>query len=152
MEIIRDKIIQSIKYPTGAHIQENIPNIKLLAKAFEKIGSLQRRDLNIFCRGSSGAIIAALFSSFVPNKCQIIHVKKEGESSNHPNSNIYYDHWSDGANIIIDDFIGSGATINYVYQNAKQILQDIKIDAVVIAGDGGYNRLSFQPDYFLCRY
>jgi len=103
--------------------------------------------VNVFCRGSSGAILAALFVSFLPHiETQIIHVKKDGESS-HSSKVTGFDAYN--MNVIIDDFICSGETIREIYNNISAN-KFVAIDVLIV--ESGYrNSLGFEPEYLITK-
>jgi adenine/guanine phosphoribosyltransferase-like PRPP-binding protein len=96
-----------VGYPMGIHVQKNLLMINKLIKELKLMYPTQK--LNIWCRGSSGAIIAAIISSKIKD-CAIYHIKKEQE---HAHQNSYWIR-KDGTNIIVDDLISSGQTIKAI--------------------------------------
>lgn len=80
--------------------------------------------INLWCRGSSGAIMATAFAmKDKMHTFNICHVKKEGEKSHET----YTRYEVSGINVIIDDFICSGETIDYIisYMRSLDILPTI---------------------------
>jgi phosphoribosylpyrophosphate synthetase len=141
--------IDTICYPTGANIVDNLPRIKELAKAFKRIKEFKGRSVNLICRGSSGAIIAAIFANelkYVNTK--IIHVKKAGESSHGSKVSRLI---NDGVNVIVDDFIGTGKTVRQTYKDVvRERSFDFEVDAVCVTGAYHDFSKTFVPKYFIC--
>ncbi len=135
-----------MKYPVGERISENMELIKEMVDKFKGLKLHVGKHVNIICRGSSGAIIAAFFAMKLP-KCSIAHIKKEGESSH--NSSFYLVE-DDAVNIIVDDLISSGSTMNTIYEKVKFKYSKIKIDAVCISGYSNHRSLNFESTYFIC--
>ncbi len=141
MKTIPFSPIEESSYPIGLHIDEAINYIEKITPFIKDI--ILKGQLNIWCQGSSGAILAALLSKSLPNKCYINHIKKEGEYSHHGN----YDFRWEGYNMILDDFIRSGETIEHIYKFAKNHT-DV-IDILCVANFMYDFKLLFQPNYFI---
>ncbi len=133
-----------INYPVGDNILESIPKIMKMIEGFESIQEFKGKFVNLICRGSSGAIIAAFFAANLKhNNLKIVHVKKEGESS-HCTSYLHEGH--NAINVIVDDFIFSGETLNTI---AKWVGSDF-IDCVCVTGLSYQDKLIFTPRYMVC--
>lgn len=103
----------SIKYPVGRYINDAISFIDAVVKRIDNDDSFPTQDLVIWCRGSSGAILAALLSQYFCTEgfeeVRINHVKKPSEYS-HSSNSLHVG----TCNIIIDDFIASGETVREI--------------------------------------
>lgn len=145
MEYIETKI-ERIQYPVGSNIQENIPIINQMAKVINEL--FVDEYINLLCMGSSGAIIASIVALSNP-KMTIIHVKKDGEDSHSTSLTSKYDN---AKNVIIDDFIATGDTLNKIYRKFKSRMEwlnsNVVIDAVCVTGSS--RGLEFEPTYFIC--
>lgn len=147
---IHDIIEGSTSYPIGLHILSNIPVINNMADA---IGSVckeyypEKNSIDLYCKGSSGAIISAIVSNVLINNYGktvfIHHIKKDGEQSHD------YNTINDGrlkmhqsVNIIIDDFIATGNTIRSIVEKLKPHCN--MIDILCVTGD---NIHSFIDDF-----
>lgn len=141
---------QSLSYPVGEDMGSAFEFAKAAALKLQPIiASKNLRKLNIICRGSSGAILAALLSSQLVNviNCQIIHIKKPGESSH--SLTVPSFSWVEAVNVIIDDFISSGETIRAIYEavhNSTGVR--IPIDTLIIRG-GYKDSLGFEPEFLI---
>lgn len=136
--------IEQIYYPVGAHMDTNKPKIIAMIKEFKKIREFKRADLNLICRGSSGAIIAAIFAMQLKNNCRIVHIKKEGEQSHSAQTSLL----PNGKNIIVDDFIVTGKTLNAIYKSLTNIEKTpIVIDCICITGST--HTLDFEPRHWI---
>lgn len=101
-----------------------------MAKAIKKLTKkLKLGKIVLWCRGSSGAIIAGYLASKFPES-HIVHVKKAGESSH---GTRYSDSCNgNGFNIIVDDFVSTGATIAEIGNVMKR--NNHHVDCVCVAG------------------
>lgn len=133
-------------YPMGEHIQDNKPQINKLIQGFKSITEFNGKKINFICMSSSGAIVAALFALQV-DRSKITHIKKENERSH--NGNFYYLSDFEGyVNVIVDDFVGSGATFNNIYQRIKEHCPHI--DCVCVTRYKQRN-IEFTPDYVVTK-
>ena len=132
--------IVEISYPIGINMDNifNYINLVVAALKDENIGKA-----NIWCMGSSGAILAALLSNQL-EESRILHVKKDGESSHHGN---YFTTLNNAINIIIDDFIVSGDTVNRIYN----FMGGKKCDILIVSSIQWYGGwpLNFKPLLFI---
>lgn len=135
---------KEIKYPTGENIQRNMPIILQMIDKIKKINR-KRKILNLWCMGSSGAIIAGIISSQISNTV-ICHIKKNGEDSHTTTVPQYY--YDDGINLIVDDFISTGSTINTIAKKMGE--ESIPIQGVCVSCSVNANDLSFNPDFIIC--
>jgi len=135
-------------YPTGDDPPSLIKYAEEAAEIFIKHNKY-KRPCNIWCRGGSGALIAGIFSYILFKNnyaCKICHVKKPNEQS-HQCSYYSYRH-SIALQIIIDDFMSSGKTLNAIYKDMQNIKVN-KVDYLIISS--GYNEksLKFEPDVLI---
>lgn len=142
----------SISYPIGIDMKGTLNYIAQAAMEFQKIYGSRPYTTNLFCRGSSGAILAGLFTSHFPDSnMRIVHIKKEGEWSHSGCVSCGFE--SQAINVIIDDFISSGETIRDIYHKAKEYTdrgREFKID-VLIVGWGYREDLGFEPVYLISK-
>ena len=115
-----------MEYPVGSQMSYNIPIIKKMVSIIKH--NYNDKRINLFCQGSSGAIVAAIICLYV-NGCKIIHIKKDGEDS-HSLSCPQFDSY----NIIVDDFIVSGVTIQRIIKDAAKIHHTHEFDALIVSG------------------
>ena len=148
--ILRKELEYSMSYPIGQNIQTNKPYIATMIDGFKSIEEFKDKYVNIICRGSSGAIIAGFFSLSIENEHRIVHIKKQGESSH--NDDVCLRTGNDVINLIVDDFMCTGKTINAIYERLKSIrgYEDIKIDCLCISGQYGEKSIYFDPNYLIC--
>lgn len=108
----------SINYPVGRYINDAISFIDAVVNQIDKDDSFPTQDLAIWCRGSSGAILAALLSQYFCTEgfreVRINHVKKPNEHS-HSSNALHVG----ACNIIIDDFIATGETVREIMRCMK---------------------------------
>ena len=120
-----------------------------MAEAFKVIEDYKDTHLQIFCRGSSGAILAALFVSFLNwnRGIEICHVKKEGERSHSQN---YFYINPQNTVIVIDDIIESGETIRSILHYIGQDNFHCLILGDTISNDDYLKgRIGILPNYFI---
>jgi len=130
-------------YPLGINLSSDMSIINLLINKFKTISHYYGKNINLYCAGSSGAIMATIFSMNVPN-CRIIHIKKENEQAH--SSNMWLAPFKENhINVIIDDFIASGATVNRI---ASYVTEGI--DCLVISGYSNFSKCNFKPHFLVC--
>lgn len=139
-----------ISYPIGSHIDEAITYINKVYATIILNELFKNRDINLWCRGSSGAILAGLLASRLLTtktfySVQVIHVKKPNENAH--GSDLTYV-IEDGCNIIIDDFSYTGDTIIYITKAMKSL--GIRyIDAIILSAiHGEYAEDTYNPVNF----
>ena len=113
-QIKLSKCIQ--EYPVGENIKFYFDPCKEVAEIIEK--EFPNKSITFWCRGSSGAMISALV-------CQHL---KENEISHYSS----IDHYNE-INIIIDDLMSSGSTVDYIYQ--KMVEKNSKVHSVIMIGE-----------------
>jgi len=96
-------------YPVGDNIGAATRMVDEYIEAFHKLNYDGFKTINLWCRGSSGAILAAIFATKCGRNCKIVHVKKPNESSHGISYPIF-----NGINVVIDDFVSSGYTITCI--------------------------------------
>lgn len=133
----------TIDYPVGENMSSNKHKIYEMINSFMQIDEFKDKYVNIICQGSSGAIIATMFSISIRNLNKIIHIKKNGENSH--SSAPFLEKGSNCINIIVDDFICSGETIKTIYDHFN-----VPIDCLCVSGH--FRHLTFFPKYYICNY
>lgn len=146
-----------MSYPVGDEISYNKPIIAEMIKSFIEIEEFKDKFVNLICMGSSGAIIATIFSMTIPNENKILHIKKDGEQS-HGQS--IFGRYKEGLYVIVDDFIATGSTMEKIYKRVCDA--DVEVNPVIdcICVSGYFNKLqhfgnskptlSFTPRYLIC--
>lgn len=145
LHIIKDQT--TINYPVGYYIQDAVffvdKVIKVLMEMAEK-KQFPLGNIDIWVRGSSGAILGGLLTQRLLTigftNISVIHIKKDGENSHTENvfrTNGKY-------NVIIDDFVASGETMNEIAKVAGKYVK--KIDLLIVS------RIAFDynEDYDEC--
>ena len=119
----------SVSYPVGSNMANLKRVIEEYVKAFKTLEYNEGCKFNLFCSGSSGAILATGFALALPEYIfKICHVKKPGEESHQ----YTMCEFRDVKNIVIDDFIASGETITRIV--GKIINLELKPDILIISG------------------
>lgn len=148
MKTIENSHLECLKHPIGYHIARNLEVIQILCKEVCTVVKSQQKDkVIIYCMGSSGAIISTLLSITMIELCDItpmiIHLKKDGEYSHDHND---YINDNNNFNIIIDDFIVSGRTLNTTYSKINYTGTNMPvIDLIAISGYIALRKLEFKP-------
>jgi len=155
-----------VYYPVGINIGRAIATIDaLIPKLYLLIHELfTDKVINVWTRGSSGDILGSLLvdrllgiknidtqmRAINEEDIKIIHIKKPNEKSHgNPINSAFCNHYT--FNIIIDDFIATGDTINAIYEELVTCQhKDAKI-MLVIGDIDTCAYLDFVPDYMLCR-
>lgn len=123
----------STRYPVGELIMQNMPVIISMGNSIIQVlrkNYKSKKDVHLICRGSSGAIIAAIVGNMIFEagyKIQIYHVKKEGESSHNGNGSFSEYIFTNDVTIVVDDFIASGNTIESICEIFENIIDKFSI-------------------------
>ena len=107
-----------------------IPMQKIDRKGFcgyEGSVKLPEGTITIWCRGSSGAIIAGIISSKLKGRARVAYISKPNEKRHDLVSPYKY---SVGYNIIVDDFICTGKTIDDIIKKSDRE----KFDLLIVSG------------------
>jgi hypothetical protein len=132
-----DLPIQRIYYPVGEYMDESINYIDEVVKLLINSKHHKRADINIFCMGSSGAILSSLLYSKIHTYCNIIniiHIKKSGETSHCGRIREYNPKYT---NIIIDDFTESGNTLKQIIAAIFSFPYNTTIDYLIMSDIDG---------------
>lgn len=139
------------KYPIGPNFLKNKKEINKLIITFKTITEFIDKPINIFCMGSSGNIIACMLANKL-KKAIIVPIRKAKEYSHSGNFDLHKHRIPNAINIIVDDFIDSGETMEAIFFEMQlQLGKKIKIDCIAILGYDKYELLSFQSKYFISR-
>ena len=120
------KKLRRMDYPVGPNIKVNLPIINNMYRYIKE--KFPEGTITIWCRGSSGAIIAGIISSKLKGRARVAYVSKPNEKRHDKVSAHMY---STGYNIIVDDFVCTGETINKII-NESTITQ---FDLLIISGN-----------------
>ena len=112
------------EYPVGENIKFYFNSCKEVAEIIEK--EFPNKSITFWCRGSSGAMISALVCQHLGD-VNIFHVKKQNEISHYSSIDRYNE-----INIIIDDLMSTGETVDCIYQ--KMIEKNSKVHSVIMIG------------------
>jgi len=133
-----------MEYPIGNNILVNLATIHDMANSIylvidEYYKKSEFKRIILFCRGSSGAIIAGIVSSklieLFPDKAITIHhIKKQGEESHSftfPEDSVFYK----SIILIVDDFIATGSTMRAILEHIALRRRDQEIDILCVSGN-----------------
>ena len=126
-----DRIEYDMSYPVGKNMENLLENTKVFTELIMEHAP-KDQQLNFLCRGSSGAIIAGIVASSLPKEYKVIinHIKKKGETSHDNGLRLNMEDF----NIIIDDFIASGRTVNSIYEAFLEA-GGANIDMLIVSGN-----------------
>ena len=123
-------------YPVGLNMKDAVDYINKVGEVIN-LPCSKSTEIAIWCRGSSGAILASLLlvkltGGLGYSSVYIYHVKKPGESSHN------IKHVCDSEyHIVIDDFISSGETIRAIAMEMWQSKIEF-IDCLIVHSVGFY--------------
>ena len=124
-KIVRLKTLKLIEYPVGTFISYNTPIIKNMANYIKR--KFPEETISLWCRGSSGAIIAGIISSILKGRTDIRYISKNDEKR-HDKTSILY---KSTINIIVDDFVCTGETIDDIINKSGCK----KFDLLIVSGN-----------------
>ena len=119
------KKLREMNYPIGPNIKVNLPIINNMYRYIKE--KFPEGTITIWCRGSSGAIIAGIISSKLKGRARIAYISKPNEKRHDPVSPYQY---LGGYNIIVDDFICTGKTIDDIIKKSDCK----KFDLLIVSG------------------
>ena len=123
-------------YEVGRNITNNLPVIAEMANAIKK--AYPRKKIVLWCRGSSGTIIASVIAAKLGKKVTAIaYVRKENEDR-HGVGVLYSSNDGKAINVIVDDFIETGKTINAIIDRINSFSEytdtEFKLDCLCVTG------------------
>lgn len=132
-----------IGYPVGLCMAGNITAIQRMAFRIRDVFYNER--INLWCRGSSGAIMAAIVASIIPNAI-ISYVRKPNETGHS-----LYSHATDKdrKNIVIDDLISSGTTIQLIKD--FMLTHGVSVDCLCVGGPVYLEDLEEYSPVIICQ-
>lgn len=142
---LRDNVY--VLYPAHIGIRASMNYIN---NAFEILQPLvkDKKDINLWCMGASGMHVASLLvSKFDVNDydIKICYIRKEDDECHDVRRELYFH--EDGLNIMIDDVVETGNTLNLLQKECKE---KTKLDVdMLIVSSGCYRmttwKLKFKP-------
>lgn len=117
---------ESNAYPVGEHISQYFQICQEIGTIINN--NFPEKSITLWCRGSSGAIIAALVSQYILTEVEVCHIKKSGENAHVSIPTPRYD-----INIIIDDLMASGDTVEAIYKAMKK--EKVNPLAIIMTGE-----------------
>ena len=130
-----------LEYPIGDNLRYNLNMIESMNEMLYKIlhEYYPGKKVMLFCRGSSGAILAAMASLHLIKKQRevfICHIKKDGEESHSGNPYSARYERKENVLVVIDDFISSGATISSIIKHGINATgrRNLKMDILCVSG------------------
>ena len=126
-----------LNYPVSEYIMTNMTTINHMIETLHGFlrKHYKRTSVMLLCRGSSGAILAGLTAYYLIEAgytVQIIHIKKDGETSH--GKNYVGKIPKNYITVIIDDIIATGATMKNICKAATSNNSNLQIDVVCVSG------------------
>ena len=141
-DLCNKKQLNAYFYPVGRNIPEACLFIDTVTPfLLEEIGN---KKINLYVRGSSGAILGALLAKSVKNQVCIHYIKKKGEERHGTDLMGRFDS-PEECNVIIDDFICTGSTLKYIYEAIAPHIN--KVDVLIVSN--GFSTPCFTPDVII---
>lgn len=124
-----------INYPVGHYLKDALQFVKRSVKIIVEKKLFPTSDITIWCRGSSGSMLASMLTIELYNNnynnIKVSHIKKLGEDSHSSGKVIFC---KETFNIIIDDFVASGATIQSIMYEMNYYVE--YCDCLIVSGCG----------------
>ena len=140
---------ENIPYPVGYDMSKVLRIHQELIKAIEKFKFFKYNEfINLWCRGSSGAILSTLLSTYlisINKNVKVCHVKKDGEISHATTIHLH----RDALNIIVDDFVYTGTTIKAIID--QMACHRVYPRGIILYGDSD-TRLATYIDKDRCNF
>jgi orotate phosphoribosyltransferase-like protein len=105
----------AITYPAGRNVLGQVEK-QVLAQMLRIITSSET-EVTLIGRGSSGSYIAGMLNAMSGFKFSYHHISKPGESSHRSSYFMYHD---DVCYVIVDDFIGTGRTVESIFKELRE--------------------------------
>lgn len=125
-------ILETYDYPVFDNLKIVDTNINLMIPLLEKVLN-KKQNIQIFCRGSSGLVIAMALQKELNNleyKSQIAFVRKDSEKSHGCSTSII----SKAQIIVVDDFVATGTTIRTIIDYLNSFESKPNIVAFCVKG------------------
>lgn len=133
----------AMDYPVGLNIQYNLSIINRMANLINQSVPIHK-DIALWARGSSGAIIASIIaSSLNGRKVKIQFVDKPGESSHRGLGHLRETPDVLWYNIIVDDLVSTCKTVNAIADKMRE--NHCEPYGLVVSGCLETKRLYFNP-------
>ena len=135
---------EHINYPIGSDVESVKKITQSYKRGFKSLKYPKGSKFNLWCRGNSGSMLAIAFALLLPQyRWEIFHVKKPGEESHSS-----YLCPKDGDNVVIDDFISSGETVEAILEKIDSYSKTPKI--LIVMGMSHYKEFSEIFETIIC--
>lgn len=130
--VVKATALYPMQYPVADNIVYNLPIIHSMAELIAKHFNSKINFINLVCRGCSGAMIASVIASLVPQVRKIYYLRKDHECTHDHGNGTSFPPDPSEVNIFVDDLIETGSTL----VNASKLFP-FKIHGVVVSGGIG---------------
>lgn len=123
IELGREGALRKCSYPPYLSPTTSSLNARILAGILEI--EYPARRFNLFCQGSSGIYVAGLIQQKLSLPCEIVYVRKHGEST-HGSQDMECNTFNEShVSVFVDDFVASGCTFSRVIKSAHRSMKVI---------------------------
>lgn len=140
MELIYLKSECGVIYPVGDEYPTTTYHyVREVARVINK--TFPEGDIILVVRGTSGTILAGGVAYLLSRKGRNVTItvsRKSGEvSHSHSLANLYFD--MEGIFIILDDFISSGETVDYIIKDLRRQRPNLQLDMLCVSNYWDYS-------------
>lgn len=145
------------EYPAGENFVFNLQQVTKLSTFIERnlkdVLGPPEKEIVAWVMGSSGSVIAAMLGALLKGlvpRFKINVVRKSEENSHSSYLGLTY--FGGYYNVIIDDFISTGKTVNAIYEGIVKANKNIapEIDGLFLIGANNIKALNFKPKTIIC--
>lgn len=110
------------EYPVGLWIHINLDYIKAVKEGIYKIAKKRCKNyVHLIVRGTSGCILAGAVASELESLGLNVKIVTSRKTTSAHGSNMEgINHFRDGLNVVLDDFIGVGNTLRVILKDIEQ--------------------------------
>jgi len=148
IQVIENRNLTEMDYPVHANLRENVERIKLMGKLIFKKVSIDK-NLILYCTGTSGIIVATQLYNYLSKKgyksVNIVYITKPKENRHGNKISPYIPSLPSHYNIIVDDFVSTGTTVNRIFNEMNNATFYFEVDMLCVSGMVIASRLAFAP-------
>lgn len=143
---VKCKAIGELGYPMHFNLEHKFEILEAMGKAILKAIPKACHSINLICRGTSGVIVATQIFHYMHSRTDddvnIVYVSK-GENRHGGDIEPRWRLRNQGVcNIIVDDFVSTGATMDRIYE--QLVKEDVHIvDMICVSGCFKKSRVQF---------
>jgi len=151
--LIRVPDLGQVCYPVHREIQDKFHTMEVMAKEIIKVIPA-KKSIVFFCRGTSGIIFATFMVNYLYNfnrdiVAHIEYVQKPEEDRHDSSKTPPKLLSSKNFNVIVDDFMASGLTLQKVYQRIQESIKTV--DLLCLTGEIFLEKIHFPVKTFIAK-